>query len=67
MTNADPTYPLGANTELIATIGNQNISVLVDFAVTTGQTWTYRVVCMGADASGPIVLATTAAVSVVIP
>jgi hypothetical protein len=67
MTNPNPTFPLNAGTELVATISNVNVSALVDTNVDTGQTWTYRVVSMGADASGPITLCTTAAVAVTVP
>jgi hypothetical protein len=38
----------------------------VDANVTTGQTWTYRVVAMGADGSGSFPLCVTAAVSVTV-
>jgi hypothetical protein len=67
MTNPDPTFPLNAGTELVATISNPNVSALVDTNVDTGQTWTYRVVSMGADASGSFPLCFTAAVTVVVP
>ncbi len=66
-TNTDPTFPLNAGNELVATIGNPNISALVDTNVTTGQTWHYRVVSMGSDASGPFVLGLTPVVSVTVP
>jgi hypothetical protein len=67
MTNPDPTFPLNAGTELVATISNPNVSALVDTNVDAGQTWTYRVVSMGADASGSFPLCVTAAVTVVVP
>lgn len=64
MTNADPMYPLNMGTELVATITNPSISVLVDTNVTTGQTWTYRVLCMAADG---FVLGITPALGVTVP
>jgi hypothetical protein len=63
-TNTDPMYPLNAGTELEATIGNPNTSVLVDVNVATGQTWYYRVLCMAGDGS---VLGITPALSATIP
>jgi hypothetical protein len=67
MTNPDPWYPLNAGTELVASIGNANISSLVDTNVSTGQTWTYRVVCMANTGNGAFMAGFTAAVSVTIP
>ena len=63
-TNPDPMYPLNAGTELLATIGTANVSVLMDASVTTGQTWHYRVLCMAGDGT---LLGLTAAVSVTVP
>jgi hypothetical protein len=66
MTNPDPTYPLNAGTELVATISNATNSAFVDANVLAGQTWTYRVYSMGADGSGAFTLGFTAAVSVTV-
>jgi hypothetical protein len=67
MTNPDPTWPLNAGTELVATIASAGNSAMVDLNVTTGQTWTYRVYSIGADGSGSFVLGFTAAMSVTVP
>lgn len=67
LTNADPRYPLNDGTELIAAIGDSGQTHLLDAAVTAGQTWTYRVLAVGEDSSGKIILCQSAAVAASAP
>ncbi|HET9497553.1 MAG TPA: hypothetical protein VFP83_04440 [Candidatus Limnocylindria bacterium] len=66
-TNADPMYPLNGGTELIAAIGDPNVTSLVDTNVASGQTWTYRVLSMANNGSGWYPIGLTPAVSVTVP
>ena len=66
-TNPEPKYPLNDGTELIAAIGDQSVTAMADSAVTAGQTWTYRVQCMGSGPDGWYLIGLSAAVTVTIP
>jgi hypothetical protein len=66
-TNTDPKYPLNEGTELIAAIGDSSVSSLVDGAVSSGQTWHYRVLSMANDGSGWYPLGMTPVLTVTIP
>jgi hypothetical protein len=66
-TNPEPKYPLNDGTELIAAIGDQSVSGYTDAAVAAGQTWTYRVQCMGSGPDGWYLLGLTPAVTVTVP
>lgn len=66
-TNTDPKYPLNEGTELIAAIGDSSVTALVDGAVSSGQTWHYRVLAMANDGSGWYPLGMTPVLTVTIP
>ncbi|MEX0629504.1 MAG: hypothetical protein WEE67_03595 [Chloroflexota bacterium] len=66
-TNTDPKYPLNSGSELIAAIGDPNVTSLVDGNVSSGQTWHYRVLSMANDGSGWYPLGMTPVVTVTIP
>lgn len=66
-TNTDPKYPLNEGTELIAAIGDSSVTSLVDGAVSSGQTWHYRVLSMANDGSGWYPLGMTPVLMVTIP
>jgi len=66
-TNTDPKYPLNEGTELIAAIGDPNVTSLVDGNVSSGQTWHYRVLSMANDGSGWYPLGMTPVLTVTIP
>ena len=66
-TNTDPKYPLNEGTELIAAIGDSSVTSLVDEAVSSGQTWHYRVLSMANDGSGWYPLGMTPVLTVTIP
>lgn len=55
-TNSDPRYPLNDGTELIGVIGEQAVVSVVDTDVQAGETWTYRVECVGKDPHGDYVV-----------
>ncbi len=65
--NPDPMYPLNSGSELIAAIGDPNVTSMADPNVASGQTWFYRVLSMANDGSGWYPLGITPAVSVTIP
>ena len=65
-TNPDPKYPLNDGTELIGVIGDAGVTGLTDSNVEAGQTWTYRVLCMGQNGDGWYVIGLTPAVSVTV-
>jgi outer membrane biosynthesis protein TonB len=50
-TNQNPTYPLNDGAELIAAIGDANVTTFVDEGVDSGVTYHYRVLSMGNDGS----------------
>jgi hypothetical protein len=66
-TNTDPKYPLNEGSELIAAIGDSSVTSLVDGAVSSGQTWHYRVLSMANDGSGWYPLGMTPVLTVTIP
>jgi hypothetical protein len=65
-TNANPVYPLNDGTELIGVIDNAGVTGYTDSNVEPGQTWTYRVLCMGQNGDGWYVIGLTAAMSVTV-
>jgi hypothetical protein len=65
-TNPDPKYPLNDGSELIGVIENPAVTGFTDSNVEPGQTWTYRVLCMGQGGSGWYVIGQTAAMSVTV-
>ena len=65
-TNPDPVYPLNDGTQLIGVIGDAGVTGFTDTAVAPGQTWTYRVLCMGNTGGGWFALALTAAITVTV-
>jgi hypothetical protein len=65
-TNPNPVYPLNDGTELIGVIENAAVTGFTDSNVEPGQTWTYRVLCMGQNGDGWYVIGQTAAVSVTV-
>ena len=65
-TNPDPRYPLNDGTELIGVIGDAGVTGFTDSNVEAGQTWTYRVLCMGQNGDGWYVIGLTPAVSVAV-
>jgi len=66
-TNTNPKYPLNDGTELIGAIGDPNQTSFVDGAVSSGQTWHYRVLSMANDGSGWYALGLTDVITVTIP
>jgi len=50
-TNDNPTYPLNDGTELMAAIGDANVTTFTDENVEAGGTYFYRVLSMGNDGS----------------
>jgi hypothetical protein len=66
-TNPDPNYPLNSGSELIAAIGDPSVTGFVDGAVSSGQTWHYRVLSMANDGSGWYPLGMTPVLTVTIP
>ncbi|MGH2462415.1 MAG: hypothetical protein ACRDFZ_02170 [Candidatus Limnocylindria bacterium] len=66
-TNPAPTYPLNSGSELIAAIGDPNVTSLVDGNVSSGQTWHYRVLSMANDGSGWYPIGMTPVLTVTIP
>jgi hypothetical protein len=66
-TNTNPKYPLNDGTELIGAIGDSSQTSFVDGAVSSGQTWHYRVLSMANDGSGWYALGLTDVISVTIP
>lgn len=60
-TNELPAFPLHEGDELLAAIGNREQTVYEDGAVEPGQTWFYRVLCVGGDGA---VLGATKSVAV---
>jgi hypothetical protein len=65
-TNASPVYPLNDGTELIGVIENAGVTGFVDSNVEAGQTWTYRVLCMGQNGGGWYVIGQTSAESLTV-
>ena len=65
-TNPDPKYPLNDGTELIGVIGDKQVTGFTDSNVGAGQTWTYRVLCMGQNGGGWYVIGLTPAVSLTV-
>ena len=65
-TNASPMYPLNDGTELIGVIGDAGTTGFVDSNVQVGQTWTYRVLCMGQNGGGWYVLGLTDALTLTV-
>jgi hypothetical protein len=65
--DADPVYPLNSGSELIAAIGDPNVTSLVDANVASGQTWHYRVLSMANDGYGWYPLGMTPVLTVTIP
>jgi hypothetical protein len=66
-TNPDPKFPLNSGTELIAAIGDHTVTSLVDGNVSSGQTWTYRVLSMANGGAGWYPIGITPAITVTIP
>jgi hypothetical protein len=66
-TNPDPTFPLNAGTELATVVGNSSVTSWTDTNVMSGQTWFYRVVSVGSDASGWYPLGVTPVLTVTVP
>ena len=58
-TNESPTYPLNDGSELIGAVDNHEVTTFTDTNVEAGQTWHYRVLCMGQSADGWYVLGRT--------
>jgi hypothetical protein len=65
-TNENPTYPPNDGTELIGVIENAEVTGFTDSNVEAGQTWTYRVLCMGQNGDGWYAIGLTPAVSVAV-
>ena len=65
-TNASPMYPLNDGTALIGVVENPGTTSFTDTNVDPGQTWTYRVLCMGQNADGWYVLGLSAARTVTV-
>jgi hypothetical protein len=65
-TNENPVYPLNDGTELIGVFENAEVTGFTDSNVEAGQTWTYRVLCMGQNGDGWYVIGQTAAMSVTV-
>jgi hypothetical protein len=63
-TNENPKYPLNDGTELIGVFENAEVTGFTDSNVEPGQTWTYRVLCMGQNGDGWYVIGQTAALSI---
>ena len=65
-TNENPMFPLNDGTELIGVIEDPGTTGFTDTNVSAGQTWTYRVLCMGQNADGWFVIGLTAALTVAV-
>jgi hypothetical protein len=65
-TNENPVYPLNDGTELIGVLESPEVTGFTDSNVEAGQTWTYRVLCMGSNGDGWYVIGQTAAISVTV-
>ena len=65
-TNENPVYPLNDGTELIGVVENAGVTGFVDANVEAGQTWIYRVLCMGNNDGGWYVIGQTAALSLTV-
>jgi len=63
-TNENPVYPLNDGTELIGVFENAEVTGFADSNVEPGQTWTYRILCMGQNGDGWYVIGQTAAMAV---
>ena len=66
-TNPAPRYPPNAGTELIAAIGDPGQTTLVDTNVSSGETWTYRVVAVTSGSSGHVPIGETVALGATAP
>ena len=65
-TNGNPVYPPNDGTELIGVIENAAVTGLTDSNIEAGQTWTYRVLCMGQNGDGWYVIGQTPAITVTV-
>jgi hypothetical protein len=65
-TNPNPMYPLNDGTELLVYFHDQGTTHFTDSDVEAGQTWTYRVLCMGHNGDGYYALAMTSAMTVTV-
>lgn len=65
-TNPNPMYPLNDGTELLVYFHDQGTTHFTDSHVDAGQTWTYRVLCMGHNGDGYYALAMTSAMTVTV-
>lgn len=65
-TNPNPMYPLNDGTQLLVYFHDQGTTQFTDSDVEAGQTWTYRVLCMGHNGDGYYALALTDAVTVTV-
>ena len=65
-TNPNPMYPLNDGTELLVYFHDQGTTQFTDANVEVGQTWTYRVLCMGHNGDGYYALALTSAMTVTV-
>ncbi len=66
MTDPEPIYPLHDGDELLAAIGDKGVTAFTDTQVEAGQTWTYRVLCLGEGPDGWLVLGLTAPISITV-
>jgi hypothetical protein len=65
-TNPNPMYPLNDGTELLVYFHDQGTTQFTDSNVEVGQTWTYRVLCMGHNGSGYYALGLTDAMTLTV-
>ena len=65
-TNPEPMYPENEGSELIAAVGPGETGH-IDYSVTSGQTWFYRVLARADNGGGTYIACQSAAVSVTIP
>ena len=63
-TNPNPMYPLNDGTQLLVYFHDQGTVQYTDSSVEAGQTWIYRVLCMGHNGDGWYVIGLTDAVTV---
>ncbi len=65
-TNPNPMYPLNDGTQLLVYFHDQGTVQTTDSSVEPGQTWTYRVLCMGQNGDGWYVIGLTDAKTVTV-
>lgn len=65
-TNPNPMYPLNDGTQLLVYFHDQGTTQFTDSDVVAGQTWTYRVLCMGHNGGGYYALGLTSAVTLTV-